>query len=272
MTVLGLGSYGVAWAIGVPGFEAPAQSLDAFGLVRFAHELGLRLVQIADNLPLHALSSAERAALKAEADRLGVTIEVGTRGIQPEHLMHYIAIAQEFHSPILRVVVDTAEHHPSAQEVVDLLRPRLSELTGAGITLAIENHDRFQAQTLADIISTLDHPNVGICLDTVNSFGAMEGPAVVLAALGPHVVNLHVKEFVIRRLSHNMGFIVTGVPAGQGMLDVPWLLDELRRYGRDFNAIIETWLSPEDTMQATVEKEAQMVQQSTAYLRTLIAE
>lgn len=272
MTTLGLGSYGVGWAIGVAGYEPPAEPLDAFGLVRLAHELGLKLVQIADNLPLHTLSQADRDALYTEADRLGIAVEVGTRGIKPDHLGTYLAIAQAFNSPILRVVVDTADFHPTPEEVVALLRPRLPELAAAGITLAIENHDRFHAQTLADIITALDHPNVGICLDTVNSFGAMEGPAVVVAALGPHVVNLHIKEFVIRRVPHNMGFVVTGAPAGEGMLDVPWLLGELRGYGRSFNAIIETWLSPEEDMPATIARERAYVQASVRYLRGLITD
>lgn len=270
MTQLGLGSYGVAWAVGVPGFEMPAQSLTAVGLVELAHALGLRLVQIADNLPLHALSPQQRRDLQEFATERGVQIEVGTRGIQPHDLDLYLPIAQEFASPILRVVVDTATHHPSPDEVVALLRPVLPRLRDAGIVLALENHDRFKAHTLAGIVQTLDSPQVGICLDTVNSFGALEGPAVVLEALAPYVVNLHVKEFIIRRLSHNMGFSLTGAPAGQGMLDVPGVLATLHQQGRVFNAIIETWLSPQPTPAATVALEMDYVRQSVTYLRTLI--
>lgn len=270
MTMLGLGSYGVAWAVGVPGFAAPAQPLDARGLLHVAHDLGLKLVQIADNIPLHTLSQETRAALRAEADRLHITVEVGTRGIQPDNLETYLAIAQEFDSPILRVVVDTATFHPTPEEVVALLRPFLERFTEMGITLAIENHDRFKAKTFAEIITTLDHPRVGICLDTVNSFGAMEGPAIVVETLGPYVVNLHVKEFVIKRMKHSMGFVVTGSPAGQGMLDVAWLMESLRGYGRNFNAIIETWLSPAETTAATIELEHDYVRQSVRFLRTLI--
>ncbi|MCU0512148.1 MAG: sugar phosphate isomerase/epimerase [Anaerolineae bacterium] len=270
MTILGLGSYGVAWSIGVPGYEIPPAPLDAFGLLRLTHDLGLRCVQFADNLPLHALSDIDRAALRRQADHLGIRIEAGTRGLQPEHLTQYLALAQFFGSPILRVVVDTREHHPAPEDVVALLRPRLPDLAAAGITLAIENHDRFAAQTLADIITALDDPHVGVCLDTVNSFGSLEGPAVVVATLGRFVVNLHVKEFLIRRMEHNMGFVITGAPAGQGMLNVPWLLAALRGSGRSFNAIIETWLSPEPAMAATVAREQAYVRQSVDYLRTLI--
>lgn len=269
-TVLGLGSYGVAWAIGVPGFERPAVPLDAFGLLEFADELGLKLVQIADNLPLDQLDSAEQGRLRDEARQRGIMIEVGTRGIAPDHLRGYIDLAAFFGSPILRVVVDSAAHHPEPEEVVSLIRTALPTLAEAGITLAIENHDRFKAGVLAGIIETLDHPNVGICLDTVNSFGALEGPDVVINALGKYVVSLHVKEFVVRRAPHNMGFTVSGAPAGEGMLDIPHLLAALWWHGRDFNAVIETWLPPEARMQRTIELEADWVRQSTAYLRNFI--
>jgi 3-oxoisoapionate decarboxylase len=272
MTRLGLGSYACAWAIGVPGYEPPEAPMDAFGLLRFADELGLKLIQIADNLPLHEVSEAKRYALRDEARHRGISIEVGTRGILPDVLHPYIEIARFFESPILRVVVDTKDHHPSPEEVVSLVRAALPALEAAGITLAIENHDRFKARTLAKIVAELHHPNVGICLDTVNSFGSLEGPEAVLDAVGRYVVNLHVKEFTIRRVPHNMGFIVTGMPAGQGMLDVPWLLQTLKNCGRSFNAIIELWPSPEATMRETVAKELDWARQSAAYLRTLIQE
>lgn len=270
MMRLGLGSYACAWAIGVPGYETLQAPMDAFGLLRLADELGLRVVQYADNLPLHGLSAEERRALRDEAQRLGISIEVGTRGIATAHLRAYIEIAQYFASSILRVVIDTATHHPEPDEIVTRIRAVLPDLKAAGVTLAIENHDRFKVATLAHIIEMLDAENVGICLDTVNSFGALEGPDVVVAALGEYVVNLHVKEFIVRRLSHNLGFEVTGLPAGQGMLDVPALLAALGQHGRDFNAIIELWPAPEATIAATVVKERAWVVESAAYLRTLI--
>jgi sugar phosphate isomerase/epimerase len=84
------------------------------------------------------------------------------------------------------------------------------------------------------------------------------------------VVNLHVKEFVVRRASHNMGFTVEGAPAGQGMLDVPWLLGRLRELGKDPNAILEQWTPPEADLAATIAKEDAWAVESIAYLRRLI--
>jgi sugar phosphate isomerase/epimerase len=138
------------------------------------------------------------------------------------------------------------------------------------VVLAIENHDRFKARELADILRRIDSDQVGVCLDTVNSFGALEGPEVVVETLGPWTVNLHIKDFDIFRASHLMGFTIEGRPAGQGQLDVPWLLDELKAMGRDHNAILELWTPPEATSQETVAKEATWARESIDYLRGII--
>ncbi len=88
----------------------------------------------------------------------------------------------------------------------------------AGVALAIENHDRFGVAMLVEILQRRNSPATGICLDIVNSFGALEGPKVVVEASAPWTLNLHVKDFVVRRVSHSMGFTVEGRPAGQGQL------------------------------------------------------
>jgi hypothetical protein len=67
-----------------------------------------------------------------------------------------------------------------------------------------------------------------------------------------------------------MGFMLTGTPAGQGMLDVRWLMGRLREHGREFNAILELWPPLEPDMAATIRKEADWAAASVGYLRGLI--
>lgn len=266
---LGLSSYTYGWACGAAG-TSPPDPMTPRRLVARAAELGVHLVQICDNLPLDALTGPELDDLARAARDDGVGIEVGTRGIGPANLERQLALAVRFGSPILRVVIDTADHRPGEDEVVATVRAFEPELRAAGVVLAIENHDRFRARTLARIVERVDSEHVGVCLDTVNSFGALEGPEVVVDVLGPSTVNLHVKDFVVRRVPSNMGFVVEGRPAGQGMLDVPWLLGALHRRGRDVNAIVELWTPPEERLEETLRKEAAWAAESVAYLRRLI--
>jgi len=241
------------------------------GLLNKALELGVRLIQVADNLPLDQLSPEELNTFQTHAVQYGVSIEVGTRGIAPDHLLRYLELARRFVSPILRVVIDTADHHPDAEEIVATLRAVIPRFEQAGVHLAIENHDRFKAAALADIIDRMGSQYVGICLDTVNSFGAQEGPEAVLKVLGPLTVNLHIKDFAVIRARHNMGFTIEGRPAGQGQLDIPWLLQELDRMGRDVNAILELWTPPQERLEDTIALEDAWARSSIAYLRSLIA-
>jgi 3-oxoisoapionate decarboxylase len=83
--------------------------------------------------------------------------------------------------------------------------------------------------------------------------------------LGRRVVNLHVKDFLARRLPHAKGFLIEGCPAGQGLLDVPGLLAELRARGRDPNAILELWPPPEAAAQ-----EDAWAAESVRYLRRFL--
>ena len=138
---LGLGSYACAWAIGVPGFR-PAAPLDAVGLIRRAAGLGLGLVQIADNLPLEDLPPEEIASIRRAALSAGVAVELGARGIAPAHLRRMFELCGVFDCRVLRLVVDTADHHPSPAEVTRAIGDLTPELERLGIVLAIENHDR----------------------------------------------------------------------------------------------------------------------------------
>ncbi len=266
---LGLGTYAYAWAIGVSGYPV-AKPMDAFAFLRRADELGVRRVQIADNIPLDQLPEDRIEKLRAEATARSMAVEVGTRGIAPDILYRYLQLARHFGSPIVRTVIDRGDHRPGVDETIAILRGILPEYEVAGVTLAIENHDRFKTGQFIQILEGTGSARVGICLDTVNSFGALEGPEIVVERLGPYVVNLHVKEFTIRRAEHNMGFVIEGRPAGKGCLDVPWLLGEVRRHNADANAILELWPPPESVVEETIRKEDAWVVESIGYLRSFL--
>ncbi|HEY1379908.1 MAG TPA: sugar phosphate isomerase/epimerase family protein [Gemmataceae bacterium] len=266
---LGVGSYTYVWSVGVPGYPPP-RPLTAPQLLAKAAELGVRVVQIADNLPLDRLTDAERDDLIAAARRLGIELEVGTRGCRPDHLRQHLRIAERLASPILRTVLDADGHEPTPDEAVALLRTVAPDFERAGVRLAVENHDRFRAAVLADIFERVDSAAVGLCLDTANSIGCVENVETLLRVLGRWVVNLHVKDYAITRLPHGKGFVVEGRPAGQGQLDVPGVLAELRRQGRDVTAIAELWPPPEGAPPESAAQEEAWARESVRYLRRFI--
>jgi 3-oxoisoapionate decarboxylase len=249
----------------VPGFPAPADPLTPMRLLEEARERGVRVLQIADNLPLDPCSAAELDALARAAAGFGIALETGTRGISRDVLERYLAISQRLGSRMLRTLMDGTESN-----AVEQLRACAGEFERAGVVLAIENHDRLPSADLRRIIDQVGSPAVGICLDTANSLGCGEGVATVLAELLRLTVNVHLKDFQVRRLLHGKGFQVTGTPAGQGLLDIPRLLAQLRAAGRDVNCILELWSEPEPTVAESIAKENRWVDESLRYLRALI--
>ncbi|HEU5081466.1 MAG TPA: sugar phosphate isomerase/epimerase family protein [Opitutaceae bacterium] len=269
---LGLSSYTYVWATGVPGFPQPKQPLTAFDLLERARELGVRVVQLADHMPVHRLSDLEIDRLRERASELQIDIELGTSGIAPDHLQTYLRLATRLRAKLLRTVTDTAGERPTPGECVALLRQTAPRFADAGVVLALENHDRFKAATLRQIVEETGSPHVGICLDTANSLGCSEGSDTVLETLGPVTANLHIKDYTARRLPHRFGFSITGTPAGAGDLDISHWLRRLREMGRECNAIIELWPPPDATLDESIEKENRWAIESVAFMRTLISE
>lgn len=268
---LGISSYAYAWAIGVPGNE-PAKPLDAFGLLEKAVELKVSCVQIADNLPLHILDTGKRRQLLKYAGDNGINIEVGIRGLTDENLSKYIDLAEYFRSPVLRAVIDTDNFRPDIPSVIGIVKNWLPEFSARNISLAIENHDRFTAAEFARIIESAGDVHAGICLDSVNSMGAGEGMDEVLRILGPYTINFHIKDFIVKRVSHMMGFVVEGAVAGTGMLPLQDILDKLHKWGQCDSGQLESWVPPGRSIDETIDLENKWAIESIRNLRPFFTE
>jgi len=268
--LLGISSFSYGWSVGVPSLM-PERPFSAVDLVNRTHDFGLSCLQIGDNLPLHTLADSQRRELKSLLTRYDMRLEIGARGLTEKHLHEYIELAVYFNSPLLRFVTDIEDYEPTTSNIITILRGALSYLRDSGITLGIENHDRFKVAELSAVMNTVDDPTVGICLDTVNSLGAGEDLERVIGELAPFTVNLHIKDFTIVRAPHKMGFVVSGAPAGQGMLDIPHLLRRLSTYGRCESAILEQWVPPDNTLNGTINREEQWANESIQFLSQLPA-
>ena len=263
----GISSYTYTWAIGVPGKE-PKNPMTIFQLIDKAVDLEVQIVQVADNLPLDRFSKTELLKIKDYARGLGIKIEVGSKKMTVENLKRYIEIAVFFESPIVRFVIDGDVFQPNLEEIQKILEHVVPSLEKNKIVLAIENHDRFKASEFIKIVETAGSDFVAICLDSVNSMGAGEGLETVIGKLAPLTVNLHVKEFSIKRVFHKMGFVIEGCPLGEGMLPLSEMIKEIPE--KCHSAILEQWTPPEETIEETIEKEDSWARQSITYLKSIL--
>ena len=267
---LGIGTYSFPWAVGLKNFSPP-QPLTVTQLLHYAAEKDIRIIQFGDNYPLQDLSDEELEHMKNLASGLNLDIQVGTKRLVVENITRYISIATVFECDFIRVVIDDDNYHPKQDEVIDTIRQLLPALKKANLRLAIENHDRFPVLVLKNIIESTDADHIAICLDTANSLGAGEGLAEVVSILGPYTVNLHIKDVRINRLDHKMGFRISGCVAGTGILDIPSLITNIKKYGRCNSAIVEMWSDPEPTFEETIRREKDSVEKSIEYLKTIIS-
>jgi sugar phosphate isomerase/epimerase len=256
---VGISSWTYPWAVGVDG-QCPSRRVDALRLLERAGAMGAQVVQIADNLPLDG--SLVGPLHRAAAD---IEIELGTRGTEAGTLLRYLEYAVALGSRLIRTL-------PSEGCTADTLRAVLPEFERERVVLAIENYECLPSVELAAIVARLDSPWVGICLDTVNSLGALEMPEFTVKTLAPYTVNLHVKDFAIVRVPHRMGFEIAGRPAGQGRLDLPWLIDQVRSCGREPNLVLEQWPPFTGSLEETMAGEAAWAEAGMNYLKRVAAQ
>lgn len=267
----GISSYTYTWAAGVKGFQLPEKPFKAKDLIKRAHKLNVNLVQICDNMPLHKLESTRIVDLAKLARNLNIEVEVGTRGVIPDHLRKYLKIARKFESNLVRTIIQGENgERISIKKAVELVKKVLPEFENSGIKLAFENHDEYKTDDFIELVNKVDSRFVGICLDTVNSFGALENPEKVINELSPYTINVHIKDFQISRESHQMGFSITGAPAGEGLLDINYLIKKIKQYQNNPNFILELWTPFTGDIEQTVKKEKKWAEESIDYLKSIM--
>lgn len=225
--------------------------------------LGGQVLQICDWPELEETRRSERRGLSEHAAALGIELEVGTRADSGTQLRQYLSHCQELDAHLLRILPAPSLLHD------DGLVEILSACEAADITLALETYESIPTRDLLAFVTRLDHPRLGICLDPSNCVAALEPPGRVIRQLGPHTVNVHVKDFVFRRREDRIGFLLVGCPLGDGMLDLGALLGAVEDSPTDCNAIIELWLP--DSGEQTNELEARWSEASLDRLRREMA-
>lgn len=258
---LGIGFYTYMWAIGFAG-ACPDEPLTPRGLVAKARELGVGVVQFGPNLKF-SLDDCRSAREE------GLDLEIGAVSLDLEK---EIALTRAAGASLLRTVLQEEGRLAVPLDTIEKkLRALLPLLEEHQIRLALEN-SIIPAREMRAVVENIGHPAIGVTLDTANSLAISEGWRHVLAELAPFTFCLHLKDYEVRREWHRMGFRVEGRPAGQGQLDIPYLLEALQRAGASCNAILELWTPEQATLAETCALEDRWARESIRYLRTLIKE
>lgn len=242
-SLLGLSTYAYSWRM---SDRAPSpMSLDDALRDAASHD-GVDLFQICDHLPLDTASDERLSAIRTLATDLGLVLEVGTRGTQPEHLARYLHVAQQLGATLVRSMWTSGDDQPDAAETERRLRQALPAYERAGVTLALETYEVVATADLVAVVEAIGSDHLGICLDPANTVARLEHPAEVVAAAAPHTRNWHVKDSAFTRSPGWVGFQYTGVRTGTGILDYAAVRAAIDPDRRGVNRVIEFWLPWQD--------------------------
>ena len=108
------------------------------------------------------------------------------------------------------------------------------------IPLAIENHKDWLIPHMLEMLKKIDSEYVGVCIDTGNSFALLEDPMDVVRAYAPWAHSVHLKDMAV--CEYEDGFLLADVVFGEGTLDLPGIVDIIRkvRPGVKFSAEMST--------------------------------
>ena len=262
--MIGLGSYAFFWQQSdrVP---TPLSLIGAFEETRKLH---VDLFQICDYAPLLGMSEADIRDAAAAARELGLTIELGTKGVAVDHLATFLRLADTFDARLVRSMVYAPDFRPTLEQAEGYLRIALRDYEAAGVTLALETYEQVQSADLVALVERIGSDFLGICLDPANNVAALEQPKAVVERCAPYTKNIHAKDFAFARQEGWVGFTYGGARMGEGLHDYPDLLRTVDPDARGINQIVEHWLSWQGDPATTVAVEADWTRTALEYLRS----
>lgn len=95
------------------------------------------------------------------------------------------------------------------------------------LPLGIENHKDWRVEQQVALLRQYESEFLGVTLDTGNNLSVLDDPMETVTALAPYTVNVHFKDIAVEEYAQ--GFLMSEVPLGEGMLDLPAMVAAIQR-------------------------------------------
>lgn len=105
------------------------------------------------------------------------------------------------------------------------------------VKLGVENHKDWLASELAATLKQLSSAWVGATLDFGNNIALLEDPIITAQTLAPYLVSTHIKDMAVEEYAS--GFLLSEVPLGKGILDIPKLISICKQYNSNVTFNLE---------------------------------
>ena len=266
-----------------PGLQTdPGIRWNMFEFLDFAAAMKVESVSL-ESCFIPSLDRAFLSEIRGKLDELGLErvlawghpdgLEGGRNGEQFENMLAHIESAKIVGASVMRIVACSMAfrhlpHGPQLEALSNMLSHAAKVGREYGVCLAIENHADFTSDELLQILLAVDSPDLGINFDSGNALRVFEDPVEAAEKLAPWTKATHMKDIAVGKGSPQSFAFWPSAMAGQGIVDLPGVVRQLRRGGYDGTLMLELDLMAQPW--ATL-REEDIVRESVAYLRTLLA-
>ena len=234
-----------------PRRSAMGLSADSFQSIRFASPQRLfaadRLMELAASLgmagahggmPDISFEWARRA--REVKERLGVYLEIQT--FLPKLGEDPIGLRTRGHGGEGSRRLEPSRRLPARPPLRDVRHARAVGGGGAGfhrqiavavpiverhqMPLGIENHKDWRVDQQVALLRQYSSEYVGVSLDTGNNLSILDDPEETVEKLAPWTFSTHFKDMAVEETED--GFLMSEVPLGEGMLDLPRMVKAIR--------------------------------------------
>ncbi|MGC0331849.1 sugar phosphate isomerase/epimerase [Streptomyces sp. SAI-170] len=222
--------------LGVPGMPLP-------DVLRLASEHGFHGVEVRAHPeePVHpGIGAAERAEAAARFKEAGIEplcvagyARVATPGPDEpviDELRGLVDLAHDLGAPYIRVFPGADAEQPAADADATAARrlgTAAEHAADAGVRILLETHDSHRTGAAAlRILGLVGHRQVGALWDVMHTWLGGEQPSETLAALGPYLGYVQVKDIASAEDT-------TPLALGAGVLPLTECVDVLSRHGWD---------------------------------------
>jgi len=182
-------------------------------------------------------------------EELDMYLEIQTflpRG-DPAEFEHAVKVAKEAGATSLRVVCLLGRRYELMKTLDDWKEAVAGfhrQITAAvpiverhRMPLGIENHKDWRVDQQVALLRQYSSEYVGVCLDTGNNLAVLDDPMETVERLAPYTFNVHFKDMAMEECAD--GFLLSEVPLGEGMLDLPGMVGTIRRAKPDVRFSLE---------------------------------
>ncbi|MDR1509469.1 MAG: sugar phosphate isomerase/epimerase [Synergistaceae bacterium] len=282
---LHLSGLGESW--GFDGAHAFEKTIDLAKLMDLAVEWGLDGLHVT-NVDLETLEAARLSEVKASAETHGLYLEYNVSFNAPSDprvnskVSDALRNAKAMGADLVKFSLDIERPRPLYgtcfhPEVMRQLADRYDEfkkniplMEELGLLVSIENHCDTYADEVIWLLKQLNHPNIGACLDTINSLVVLEGPEICVEKMAPYANCCHFcdnKLVVDPDGTHSVGAAI-----GSGDIDCVRVLKTLKEKSPRLDRItfeVEYEIG-DDPIEVARQKEIEACKQSIDYLRNVL--